>query len=59
VPANHCHHIKEDGVFCQSPALRGRRHCYFHFHGLGRNMKFTLDSELVKQIELGRTYGNR
>jgi len=41
------------------PALRGRRHCYFHFHGLGRNMKFTLDSELVKQIELGRTYGNR
>ncbi len=41
MPANHCHHIKEDGVFCESPALSGRRHCYFHLRPLDRNMKFT------------------
>ena len=39
MPTNPCHHIKEDGVFCQAPALRGRRHCYFHFRALGRNMR--------------------
>ena len=25
-----CHHIKDDGVRCGSPALRGKDLCYFH-----------------------------
>ena len=25
-----CDHLKEDGVLCGSPALRGKKLCYFH-----------------------------
>ncbi len=25
-----CDHLKEDGVYCQSPALHGHNFCYFH-----------------------------
>ncbi len=25
-----CDHLKEDGVLCGSPALRGQKLCYFH-----------------------------
>ncbi len=25
-----CEHIKDDGIRCGSPALRGRKLCYFH-----------------------------
>jgi len=49
MPTNHCQHIKEDGVFCQSPALRGRRHCYFHLRALGRNMRMA--QERARQRE--------
>ncbi len=51
MPTNPCHHIQEDGVFCQAPALRGRRHCYFHFHALGRNMRVA--QEKARQRERG------
>ena len=27
-----CDHLKEDGVYCDSPALRGRNYCYFHLN---------------------------
>src|SRR5271166_3714784 len=36
---NHCHHIKVDGVFCQTPALHGRDYCHFHLQALGRRMR--------------------
>ena len=36
---NHCRHIKEDGVFCQTPALHGRDYCHFHLRALGRRMR--------------------
>jgi hypothetical protein len=36
---NHCHHIKVDGVYCQSPALHGRDYCHFHLQTLGRRMR--------------------
>jgi hypothetical protein len=29
-PVRHCRHVKEDGIVCQSPALRGQSYCYFH-----------------------------
>ena len=25
-----CHHVKEDGVYCGSPAQRDRKYCYYH-----------------------------
>ena len=28
--APRCQHVKDDGRRCQSPALRGKRLCYFH-----------------------------
>ncbi len=36
---NHCRHIKEDGVFCQAPPLRGRDYCRSHLRTLGRRMR--------------------
>ena len=39
MPINHCRHIKEDGVFCQGPPLRGREYCRFHLRALGRRMR--------------------
>ena len=39
MPINHCHHIKVDGVFCQTPALHGRDYCYFHLQALGCRMR--------------------
>jgi hypothetical protein len=34
-----CHHLKEDGVYCNSPALDGRDYCYFHLNLRGRRLK--------------------
>ena len=34
-----CHHIKEDGVYCQIPALRGRQYCYRHLRLRGQQMR--------------------
>lgn len=25
-----CNHLKEDGILCGSPALRGKKLCYYH-----------------------------
>jgi hypothetical protein len=30
-----CHHVKEDGISCHSPALRGRGYCFFHLRYKG------------------------
>jgi hypothetical protein len=27
-----CDHLKEDGVFCSSPALHNQRYCCFHLN---------------------------
>jgi len=37
--SQHCRHIKEDGFFCQAPALRGRDYCHHHLRSLGRRMR--------------------
>ena len=34
-----CDHLKEDGVYCGSPALNGRKYCYFHLNLRGRRLK--------------------
>jgi hypothetical protein len=33
-----CQHIMEDGYLCQSPAMRDRRHCYYHSNWRARRM---------------------
>ena len=52
MPTNHCRHIKEDGVFCQSPALHGRHHCYFHLRALGRNMRMAHEQARQREHRL-------
>ncbi len=39
MPFETCHHIKEDGVYCASPALRGRKFCYRHLMHRGRRLR--------------------
>ena len=36
-----CQHLKINGVQCGSPALRRRKHCYFHDRMLDRKKRFT------------------
>ena len=35
-----CQHVKVNGTQCGSPALRRRRHCYFHDHMLDGKRRF-------------------
>jgi hypothetical protein len=34
-----CKHVKSNGEFCGSPALRGRDYCYFYLTVLGRRLR--------------------
>jgi len=34
-----CDHVKANGEFCGSPALRGRNYCYFHLTHIGRRLR--------------------
>src|SRR5271167_3971323 len=34
-----CHHAMESGVYCQSPAVRGRRFCYSHLRIRGQRIR--------------------
>ena len=35
----HCEHVKANGHFCGSPAMRGRHYCYFHIIHIGRQLR--------------------
>ncbi len=35
----HCEHIKANGHFCGSPAMRDRNYCFFHMNHIGRRMR--------------------
>ena len=34
-----CSHVKQNGAFCGSPAMHGRKYCYFHLNIRGRRLK--------------------
>ena len=34
-----CRHVKEDGLYCGSPALRDRKYCYYHLLQRGRRLR--------------------
>ena len=42
MPFETCHHVKEDGIYCASPALRGRKFCYSHLMHRGRRLRRAL-----------------
>ena len=35
----HCRHLKEDGIACHSPALRGESYCHFHLRYKGHRLR--------------------
>ena len=39
MPYATCDHLKEDGVYCDSPALRGQNFCHFHLNLRARRMQ--------------------
>jgi len=39
MPVRTCDHLKEDGVYCGSPALHGRNYCSFHLNLRGRRLQ--------------------
>jgi hypothetical protein len=34
-----CRHVKEEGTYCGSPALRDRKYCYYHLMQRGRRLR--------------------
>ena len=59
ITIRHCQHIKVNGIQCGSPALRGKRRCFFHEHCavLGNNIQpeliFISSLEDANSIQLG------
>jgi hypothetical protein len=39
MPCPTCLHIKEDGTYCGSPALRAEKYCYYHLQQRGRRLR--------------------
>ncbi len=35
----HCEHVKANGHFCGSPAMRGRNYCFFHLSHIGQQLR--------------------
>ena len=35
----HCEHVKANGHFCGSPAMRGRNYCFFHINYIGHRLR--------------------
>jgi hypothetical protein len=35
----HCEHVKANGHFCGSPAMRDRNYCFFHIIDIGRRLR--------------------
>ncbi len=38
MPYKYCQHVKENGTFCGSGALRGRKYCYYHARSRARRL---------------------
>jgi len=34
-----CHHLKEDGISCHSPAVSGESYCFFHLRYKGHRLR--------------------
>lgn len=47
--ARRCEHVKTNGEFCGSPALRGRNYCYFHLTYIARRMRVGAIREIAQR----------
>src|ERR1017187_10382001 len=47
-----CRHVKEDGAYCGSPALRERKYCYYHLMQRGRRLRRALRDNLPYRLEI-------
>ena len=47
-----CHHIHQNGTFCQSPPMRGRDYCYTHLQLLGRRMQMAKARARAEKCQL-------
>ena len=45
-----CEHVKASGEFCGSPALRGRKYCFFHLTHIGRQLRAERARERASQL---------
>src|SRR5215472_5955329 len=34
-----CRHVKEDGIYCGSPALQSHKYCHYHLKSRGRRLR--------------------
>jgi hypothetical protein len=50
-----CQHIKSNGEFCGSPALRGRNYCFFHLTHIGRRLRAERTHEQTAQAATPQT----
>lgn len=39
MPYRTCDHLKEDGIYCSSPAVHNQRYCYFHLNARARRVQ--------------------
>lgn len=47
-----CHHLHQDGTYCQSPPMRGRDYCYTHLQLLGRRMQMAKARACAQKSQL-------
>jgi hypothetical protein len=52
MPFETCRHVKEDGVYCDSPALRARKYCYHHLMQRGRRLRLALAQSRSEPAQL-------
>lgn len=45
-----CHHMKDDGQKCHSPAMRGTSYCYFHARDRRRQFRRTRNGDVRLEI---------
>lgn len=46
-----CEHVRANGEFCGSPALRGRNYCFFHLTQLGRRLRAERARAVASQLD--------
>jgi hypothetical protein len=49
---NECKHIKENGTYCRSAAVRGRNYCYFHLRSRARRLAMAQAQSQGKPYQL-------
>lgn len=54
-----CQHTKDNGELCGSPAMRGKRFCYFHREVLRRRKRLAQMEDRRRLLEEAKLYVDR